>query len=121
MKSWTDRALDVVPPPVAGLRCGRRVRRAGVDARDGRDQDQCNGYPAHGSPLLGHSRGRGRGVWKIRIPLAVSLCTRLPETVVPKNVMSKAVSISLLARLPVDAAVEGQQLVERRLLRAAEA
>ena len=47
-----------------------------------------------GPPYLAALAGAAAKYWKIRIPLAVSLWTRLPETVVPKNVMSNAVSIS---------------------------
>ena len=41
----------------AGLRCCRSVRGAGMDAHDGRDQEQCKSYPAHGSPLLANLAG----------------------------------------------------------------
>ena len=81
----------------AGARVRRRVRRAGVQACDGRDENQKDGYAAHGPPLPGRCRGRrsGSGVSKDQDSargLALDALARTPSW--PKKVMSNAVSIS---------------------------
>ena len=97
----------------------RRVGRAGVNTRKQREEGQGDRDPAHcclryfvvtlDSGVAPEFRNR-------RIPLAVSLWTRWPETVWPKKVRSKAVWISVAAGLPVDPAVEREELIEGGLL-----
>jgi hypothetical protein len=71
-----------------GLRADGASAAQAFSPRGGDDQCQCDGYPAHGSPLPGRLPDPANLRAEDEDSAGRLLWTRWPETVVPKKVMS---------------------------------